>query len=207
MLQWELGSEALLGAAESQPQNIAWDQGEAQGLSLMCWVVPSLLDTSPRWQPLLSLRGSKLQSIWLIRQEMQRKIQKEAALGSQEADPSGKAWEDSPWAPSVTGMFLPQHSRQSLWPLAPARWDSSSGPLSTAGLIVDSAQGGEEHGLRKQTSWVRIPALPPAGSPWAGHLTSLHSGFFISTGGMKLLPTQRLACDEHELLQGKFLNL
>lgn len=68
----------------------------------MCWVVPSLLDTSPRWQPLLSLRGSKLQSIWLIRQETQRKIQKEAALGSQEADPSGKAWEDSPWAPSVT---------------------------------------------------------------------------------------------------------
>ena len=33
MLQWELGSEALLGAAGSQPQNIAWDQGEAQGLS------------------------------------------------------------------------------------------------------------------------------------------------------------------------------
>lgn len=104
-------------------------------------------------------------------------------------------------------MFLPQRSRQSLWPLASAPWDSSSGPLSTAGLIVDSAQGGEEHGLRKQTSWVRIPALPPAGSPWAGHLTSLYSGFFISPGGMKLLPTQRLACDKHELLQGKFLGL
>ena len=34
-------------------------------------------------------------------QEKQRRIQ-EAAPGSQEADPSGKAWEDSPWAPSVT---------------------------------------------------------------------------------------------------------
>ena len=32
----------------------------------------------------------------------QRKIQEEAAPGSQEADPSGKAWEDSPWAPSMT---------------------------------------------------------------------------------------------------------
>lgn len=181
--------------------------GGRHRVSLMCWVVPNLLDTSPRWQCLLSLRGNKLQSIWLIMQEKQRKIQKEAALGSQEADPPGKAWEDSPGLHLGRGMFLPPHSRQSLWPWAPAHWVSSSGPISTAGLIVDNAQGGEEPGLWRQTCWVRIPALPPAGSPWAGHLASRYSGFFISTVGMKLLPTQRLACDKHELFQGKFLDL
>ena len=76
--------------------------GGRRRVSLMCWVVPNLLDTSPRWQCLLSLRGNQLQSIWLIMQEKQRKTQEEAALGSQAADPSGKAWEDSPWAPSGT---------------------------------------------------------------------------------------------------------
>lgn len=45
-------------------------------------------------------QGKYLQSTWPIMQEKQRNIQREAILGSHEADPSGKVWENSPWAPS-----------------------------------------------------------------------------------------------------------
>lgn len=86
----------------------------------MSWLVLSLLDTSHRWQPLLSL-GKYLQSIWLIMQEKQRKIQREAALEPHEADPSGKAWENSPWAPSGTRVVPATVQQADLRPLPPAQ--------------------------------------------------------------------------------------
>lgn len=82
------------------PQNIAWDRGEAQGLRCVGWY-RACWTPAPHGSPCCH-SGNKLQSIWLTMQEKQRKIQEEAAPGSQEADPSGKAWEDSPWAPSMT---------------------------------------------------------------------------------------------------------
>lgn len=86
----------------------------------MSWLVLSLLDTSHRWQPLLSL-GKYLQSIWLIMQEMQRKIQREAALEPHEADPSGKAWKNSPWPPSGMRVVPATVQQADLRPLPPAQ--------------------------------------------------------------------------------------
>lgn len=96
-----------------------------------------------------------LQSIWPIVQEKQRKTQREEALGSHEADPSGKVRENSPWAPFGIRDVLPQHSRQGLRPSqplllgplpAPPTLTVPPGP-SPAGLTWGNAQGGEELGL------------------------------------------------------------
>lgn len=129
-------------------------------------------------------QGKFPQSMRPLMQERQRTIQREATPGSHEEDPSGKAWEESPWAPSGIRVVLataqPKNLRSSEW-LLPEHWlptsgpchcpthcGSSSGPCTPASPITGRAQSGEEHWLWRQTARGHIPALPLASCVTSG---------------------------------------
>lgn len=66
----------------------------------MCWVILGCLDTSHRWQPLLSLRGN----IYRVSGNYTGAAEENPKGGNSgapcKADYSGEEWENSPRAPS-----------------------------------------------------------------------------------------------------------
>ena len=65
---------------------------------------------------------------------------------------------------------------------------------------MGNAQGGEDHGLWRQTAWVQIPALPLASCVTSGKSLNLSVLWFLHLYSGDDNITYPKVCDEHELL-------